>query len=145
MKKYTKEQMRVGNDRLAKLVHKLQYEVPEEQFDYNQWVGNDWGGRADLSCGTSACALGWATTIPSFRKLGLRLQRDSMGSADVVNVKTGVNNAFSVAENLFSISREQSYRLFSPQAGESAATAIEVAVKIQRFVDAREEVLDLLN
>lgn len=31
-------------------------------------------GAADLkTCGTSACAIGWATTDPYFRKLGLQL------------------------------------------------------------------------
>lgn len=28
-----------------------------------------------LSCGTSACALGWAATMPYFRKLGLRFNQ----------------------------------------------------------------------
>ncbi len=58
--------------RLLKLADFLDT-VPEERFNFRKWVNNDWGGKADLSCGTQACALGWATTIPSFRKLGLRL------------------------------------------------------------------------
>jgi hypothetical protein len=53
--------------RLAAFLDKL----PAKRFDYNHWVGLDWEGKPDLSCGTTACALGWATTMPFFRKLGL--------------------------------------------------------------------------
>lgn len=58
--------------RLLKLADHLD-DVPRNKFDYNSYVGEDWGGKANLSCGTTACALGWATTIPSFRRLGLYL------------------------------------------------------------------------
>jgi hypothetical protein len=56
--------------RLLRLAAFLE-ELPPKRFDYSVWVGFDWKGAKDLSCGTTACALGWATTIPSF---GLRLQ-----------------------------------------------------------------------
>lgn len=58
--------------RLAKLLEAL----PPERFNFNVWVGANWKGSSDLSCGTSACALGWATTIPQFREFGLRLVRN---------------------------------------------------------------------
>lgn len=47
--------------------------VKEERFDYHSWAGYEWAGDPKLSCGTTACALGWATTIPFFRRLGLHL------------------------------------------------------------------------
>lgn len=50
--------------------------IPRRRFDFNTFVGDDWGGAADLSCGTTACALGWATTMPLFKKLGLKLKSD---------------------------------------------------------------------
>lgn len=53
--------------------------LPEHRFDYRSWVGWDWEGAEDLSCGTTACAAGWATTLPSFRARGLRLYLDSSG------------------------------------------------------------------
>lgn len=59
-------------DRLLKLADLLDT-LPPNRFDYNEWVGKNWKGNPDLSCGTTACALGWATTIPEFRELGLRL------------------------------------------------------------------------
>ncbi len=58
--------------RLSKLAELLDY-LPEERFNYNHWVGSGYGGDPKLSCGTTACALGWATTIQEFREEGLRL------------------------------------------------------------------------
>ena len=48
-------------------------QLPPKRWDYGHWVGKSWQGAPDLSCGTTACALGWACTIHSFRKLGLRM------------------------------------------------------------------------
>lgn len=40
-----------------------------EHFDMETWGEGD-----DMhQCGTAACALGWATTIPEIRKAGLRM------------------------------------------------------------------------
>jgi hypothetical protein len=65
--------------------------LPEERFDYTRWVGRDWRGSPDLSCGTTACAIGWATTLPSWRAAGLALQpsRLSGGLAVPVHQPTG--------------------------------------------------------
>ena len=65
----------VSNRRLLKLAAFLD-SLDEERFDYRYWIGNDWKGKPDLSCGTTACAVGWATTIPSFRRAGLRMGDD---------------------------------------------------------------------
>ncbi|MGH7749129.1 MAG: hypothetical protein ACREQ5_30855, partial [Candidatus Dormibacteria bacterium] len=62
-----------GNARLLRLADFLENDVPADRFDFAHWVGKDWAGAPDLSCGTSACALGWATTIPEFQALGLKL------------------------------------------------------------------------
>jgi hypothetical protein len=54
--------------------------LPPKRFNFNSWVGSSWRGAPDLSCGTTACALGWATTI---KKFGLVLRRSSCGSGYV--------------------------------------------------------------
>lgn len=56
----------------------------EGRFDMRSWVGRDWEGDPSLSCGTAACAAGWATTIPHFRAQGLRLTRAGYGLTYVV-------------------------------------------------------------
>lgn len=63
-----------SNRRLLLLAQKL-LDLPDERFRFDHWVGDKWEGRQDLSCGTTACSLGWATTIPDLRKVGLRLTR----------------------------------------------------------------------
>ncbi len=69
----------VGNRRLLKLAELLE-SLPPERFNYGHWVGENYKGRANLSCGTTACALGWATTMPSLRKLGFRLKQSQVAS-----------------------------------------------------------------
>ena len=62
----------IFKDRLLLLCDKLDM-LPPSRFDFNKWVGNDWKGMPDLQCGTSACGMGWACTIPEFQALGLRM------------------------------------------------------------------------
>lgn len=60
--------------RLLKLASFLE-KLPRRRFDYETW------GRSKKTtdtlavdrCGTAGCALGWACSMPEFRKLGLRL------------------------------------------------------------------------
>lgn len=57
--------MKTGHKRLLKLADILRA-VPRKQFDMNQWT-------KDESCGTVACAAGWACMDPGFRRAGLHL------------------------------------------------------------------------
>lgn len=58
--------------RLLKLAAFLE-RLPKERFNFGVYVGQDWKGAQDLSCGTVACAMGWAATMPAFRRLGLHI------------------------------------------------------------------------
>lgn len=62
-----------SDGRLLRLAAFLE-QLPPDRFDYSVWVGRDWKGATDLSCGTTACALGWATAMPEFQALGLYLE-----------------------------------------------------------------------
>lgn len=99
----------IGNQRLLKLAALLE-RLPPERFNYSHWVGDDWKGKKDLSCGTTACALGWATTIPELRKLGLHLRKDSEGYADVVCGR--MENKFA-GMKVFGLTFEESEALFT--------------------------------
>ena len=47
--------------------------VPEEKFDMSRWARHlppDMDPSKEEECGTSACALGWATTLPFAKALG---------------------------------------------------------------------------
>lgn len=139
--------------RLLKLADFLD-QLPEERFYYARWVGSDWEGKANLSCGTTACALGWATTIPAFRRLGLRLIKDPW-SGTIVTMKyyDYINNASADAANvIFGLSRVEFEYLFIPSnesctilpeyglnqpSPNANATPKDVAEHIRKFVGAK--------
>lgn len=58
-----------GHRRLLVLAEFLETKVPREKFDMAYWSST---ARLD-DCGTVGCACGWATTLPEFAALGLRL------------------------------------------------------------------------
>lgn len=124
----------VGNRRLLKLASFLRT-LPRKRFDYRWWVGDDWQGGKDLSCGTTACALGWATVIPEFRKKGLKLEFDEW---DAGKVRFGHREGLRAAEAFFGIHFNEAASLFLPN-GDANATAKQVARKIERFVDRRRK------
>jgi hypothetical protein len=103
------------------------YKVRRNRFYFATWVGADWKGDKDLSCGTTACALGHATMIPKFRKMGLRLFKGrGIWSGQVVGVALGrrlpctcysdaADISFRAAMRLFGLTPEQALFLFAPE------------------------------
>ena len=127
--------LRTGNARLLRLAALLRT-LPRKRFDYTTWVGYDWEGDPDLSCGTTACALGWATTIPSLRRAGLALTPWAHGGGSVT--LNGRFGALDAAEELFALEDFEARLLFAPWgASESRATPKQVAKKIEKFVAER--------
>lgn len=70
---------KVLNRRLEKLADLLEKVAAIERrrkikkFNMFSWAEGDLGLTKNL-CGSSGCALGWATAIPEFRKAGLHLE-----------------------------------------------------------------------
>lgn len=55
--------------------------LPRKKFEFERWFGDlAKEPKADLSCGTKACALGWAATIPAFKKLGAGIELEECWS-----------------------------------------------------------------
>lgn len=135
-----------GNKRLLLLADFLE-KLPRKRFDYSSWVGEGWQGASDLSCGTTACALGWAAVMPEFRRLGLRLvkgERDVLGcmvmNHHVLNKKTGSEGEDAAIE-VFGLTWEQSCFVFNPSysyfdamSPDANATPKQVARHIRKFV-----------
>ena len=126
--------------------------LPPERFDYGSWVGAKWKDAQDLSCGTTACALGWAATLPSCRQEGLRLGRDRFGDGTVhlegEDPRKGGTGSIAAACKVFGIDEEEAEFLFMPSTGlgdeedhplspDQNAGAARVAAHIRRFVEAR--------
>jgi len=132
--------------------------MPEHRFNFSNWVGKDWLGKEDLSCGTSACAIGFATTIPELRDLGLRLFKTETQWNHEIGILhpdgTSSKGANHVAM-LFGLDDEEFNYLFIPsdQQGEEEveendvrygsrtpgprASAREVAAHIRNFIQYR--------
>lgn len=111
--------------RLETLATFLETKVPRKHFD----MGRFWnvGPDQDLGdCGTAACALGWGTTIPVFRKIGFR---PAVGWSSVV---LGDNTGCHAGADLFGITFAQSRDLFDDHRGDE--TPKQVARRIRRFV-----------
>jgi hypothetical protein len=129
-----------SNRRLAKLSKFLRTKVPTDRFDYGHWVGAHWKGKADLSCGTSACAAGWATTIPEFRRRGLRLECDDYGGRIVFYDGYVYRSGISAVVRFFGLDFEDARMLFVPHYGEPTHSAEFVADKIDHFIESRKEI-----
>lgn len=104
--------------RLVKYMESLPPEA-KEHFDMDSWFGHRRGNhdynlaygdpvtkRTLRYCGTSACALGYAATIPAFRRRGLTMQ---VGGEP----RYGNDFSFDAAVSFFNISHWQSELLFS--------------------------------
>lgn len=130
--------------RLLKLADFLE-KLPKEKFDYGVWAEDQThSGKCDsrmTACGTAGCALGWACTIPSFRRLGVRLDvsttgncaypvtvngrgKPDYGATEVAQLLFGLNP--NEANYLFYEGTSSNYYLHSPK---------NVAKKIRKFAE----------
>ena len=92
-------------DRLEKLSKYLREDVPRSHFDTAVWARR---GFEDRECGTSACALGWATIC--FPGEGLRLEYDD--SSDCGGVVYEGEMGFDAAARFLDIPFEHAVVLF---------------------------------
>lgn len=145
--------------RLMLLVEKL-HSILNERFDYTRWVGCDWEGAPDLSCGTTACALGWATAVPELAEAGLclcgtgldiyvSLTPEAQSVAQWKQAHRYYSAPFKAASFVFGITEREAEYLFLPtemppfylnnleSSPSGLATAKEVADHIEAFVEAR--------
>lgn len=127
----------MNSERLLRLAAHLDT-VPAGVFDMTQWAI-----KAD--CGTVACALGHACSVPEFAAAGLRLHWSDgpYESACVRLAGENPHNGYGVASSFFDIDLQDAHHLFSPgdylgadgnpRAGDDIHPA-EVAQRIREFV-----------
>ncbi len=106
---------KLAKKRLGILLKKMRT-VPPKQFDMSRW-------QEISSCGMKACMGGWACSIPSFQKAGLRLVLDEERSLSVTkdrNKFTTVNKVkyknkveFQAIARFFDISFQDASELFA--------------------------------
>jgi len=108
-------------ERLIKLAEFLERVPDSKTFDLGTWFTAEHGPvcfldkdalkgnvtREDMhTCGTTACAMGWAVTIPEFREAGLQNQ----WGMPMFHGRHG----YDAAALFFGITYEQSMHLFDP-------------------------------
>lgn len=117
----------------------LRHNVMDSRFDLSTWAGTDdifWEGNPDLSCGTSACAMGWATTIPEFQELGLHLRKYG-GMGRLAYTQGAVTfEHFEAASMFLGITLSEAEYLFSPEEypENEQTTRLEVIDRIDDFL-----------
>lgn len=120
--------------RLAKFLRR----VPKRRFNMMIWASGLFCGRpkeVEHKCGTSACALGWASSIPSFKRDGLILKND-FDSDEAYVFFDGVDG-YCAASRFFEIGYESAKYLFDSEYGwvnRNKETPKQVAERIERFV-----------
>lgn len=116
-------------DRLLKLADFI-LTVPKEQFNMEYW-GKDVNFK---SCGTAACACGWATVLFKRCKDAPHLEEDKYSYSNIDFVYNG-KIGFNAAAEFFDITHEASEYLFYPSRYKAKhPTRRMVSQRIKKFV-----------
>ena len=123
--------------------------VPQEHFDLHSWrssEGYEYASDDDLTtlqCGTTACAVGWACSLPEFQAQGLAWGTDSLSYTGYPVYKFsegGDAEGWEAVEEFFDISYSTAEHLFASDEYEDNATAVQVADRIEEVIAQRSKV-----
>lgn len=149
-----KQKRIIGDRRLLKLATFLE-KLPSKDFNYSHWIGSNRRSNEPMhpGCGTTACALGWAASMPEFRRLGLRIipyNAQFNDSYKLIGIPLPDGNrleTYAAAQKIFHVDHDQAQFLFRPGAAiyglgdfdrfdapGSDATPKQVAKHIRQFV-----------
>lgn len=102
----------MNKKKLLKLATFLETKVPRRKFNMEFWGTTP---QNAYSCGTAACALGWAGYIPAFKKEGLTTAPDEYGGVVTFSTPDGSKYCnFSAGREFFELTDDEAYNLFSP-------------------------------
>ena len=122
--------------RLLRLADFLEHEVKNKWFDLTFWATEGW---KDRECGSTACALGWATAIPEFKQAGLKLKVELSYGQPRVPIYIPAykeKERTSAGASFFGLSYDQASWLFSPWwYPESHTSRRYVAKRIRSFAE----------
>lgn len=114
--------------RLLALATFLETKVPRKKFNMQYWGTTP---HNEFSCGTTACALGWAGNMPSFKRAGLKTVPSAWGG-DVI---FGSYRNFGAAMEFFDLDFGESQYLFDPmEYDENRRGPKTVAKRIRKLV-----------
>lgn len=137
-------QPHVGKARLLALADFLST-IPKKKFDFSSFANVVSVQELQKECSSTGCALGWATAMPRFKRLGLTFSQGSFGQCQVVLPDPGRQALlnFEAASAIFGIDVREARYLFCPEDDcEDGALAAdsspkEVAKHIRKFVKSK--------
>lgn len=126
--------------------------LPMDVFDISSWYCGNMQSNMELlsrpdaiaaahECGTSACAMGWAVTIPEFKEAGLKPYRDSYSGMSIPTFRGEQGQdyiGFQAAEHFFGISRRMAKHFFGPDAYTREPQPSDVAARIEVYLQQPE-------
>lgn len=119
----------MNKERLLQLADLLDT-LPPEKFDYQFYVGKDWDGVSDIiSCGTTACGIGWATILPNIPPV-------KMNRTNAESLRINGKWADDWVSDIFDITFDEISKLFYYLTSglSKNATAKQLAEHIRKFV-----------
>ena len=130
----------MNKKRLLRLADFLENNVPIKKF----YMGT-WASKEDINeCGTTACAMGWATKIPEFAAAGLYLGKSDavlQGRNPIITPRFAGRASFAAASAFFKITDRAALWLFSDfeygdndEVEREQDTPNDVANRIRKFV-----------
>lgn len=91
--------------------------IPNKHMRLSMWInvehpyaGTPTARKLVHNCGSTACALGWATLYPEFQKLGLRANIDE-------RPMFGDHGGYVAAQEFFCLSEDEAHVLFGAKVG----------------------------
>lgn len=118
----------MNKKRLLKLADFLETIKPKV-FNMDSWYN-------ESPCGTTACAFGWACSIPSFKRAGLKMRKLSNGFTVYADVVFNDEYNLNAASSFFDITVDEAEFLFYPDMYEKA-TKGQVIKRIRKFCSSR--------
>jgi len=106
---------RQGLKRLLTLASYLET-VPPKRYNHNDWATGKFCSTEKpleplhAECRTTACALGWAATIPAFKRAGLKVAFDDLGGL----VKYKHHQCEDAAMEFFKLGSDDAGNIFLP-------------------------------
>jgi hypothetical protein len=135
-------------DRLEKLYTFLGTIKPEK-FDFSYWstAANDDTAKDINACGTTACAMGWAGSMPEFRKRGLKLvwEKDE-NTGDVEFVDRNGYKLFGehAGAKFFGLTYEEAEFLFIPASDTAEKMPVNLyRRRLRKFIDRKKSKLGI--
>jgi hypothetical protein len=126
------------NKKRLRILAKFLRNVDRKHFHLKSWCEIDGGTLQDgaiktVGCGTTACAVGWAASIPSFRRDGFHLVRNIFGGATPYFKGQGSHFA---PIDFFGLSLSESHSLFMPDSYPTRdhKNPLAVAKRIERLL-----------